>query len=149
MALKAVIDTNIFINVKNREEPHYAPSKAVLDKVDEGALKGVVSTIVIAEMCSGYHAAGELRGKDDFLTHIISSQNYIVVEVTVRIADEAGRIRASTGLRLPDALIVASGLREKAEYLVTYDEALGKAESLIKIVTAKEMMSKLKSESNG
>lgn len=141
--MKAVIDTNIFIHVKNREEPYYIPSKAILDKIDEGALEGVISTIVIAEMSSGYHAAGELREKDEFLTHIVSSQNYRVVEVTVGIADEAGRIRASTGLRLPDALIVASGLKEQAEYLVTYDESLRKADNHIKIATAKEMMSEL------
>ena len=143
MALKVLIDTNVFITVKNREEPHCASAKAVFDKIDEGALRGVISTIVLAEMCSGYYASGEEREKDEFLTHILASPNYRVVEVTVGIADEAGRIRASTGLRLPDALIFASGLREKADFFITYDESLRKADSLIKTVTAEELIHRL------
>jgi predicted nucleic acid-binding protein len=94
-------------------------------------------------MCSGYYVSGEEREKDEFLTHILSSPNYRVVEVTVSIADEAGRIRASTGLRLPDALIFASGLREKADFLITYDESLRKADSLIRTVTAEEIIRRL------
>ena len=145
MALKVVIDTNIFISIKNKE-PYMIGSREVLDKIDEGTLKGIVSTIAIAEMCSGYYAAGELKEKDEFLMHILTSPNYGVVDVTATIADEAGRIRASTGLRLPDALIVATGLREKADYLVTYDETLRKAGKLIKIASAKEMVAKLKGQ---
>jgi predicted nucleic acid-binding protein len=143
MALKVVVDTNIFISVKNKEEPYYSSSKAVLDKVDEGVLRGIVSTIILAEICSGYYAAGELEEKDEFLTHILTSPNYTIADVTVGVADEAGRIRANTKLRLPDAIIVASGLKEKADYIVTYDEQLKKAGSLIKVVTAEEILDKL------
>ena len=137
MALKVAVDTNIFLNVKNREEPYYGPSKAILDNIDESALKAILSTVVVAEMCYVYHAAGELKEKDDFLTHVLTSPNYTPVEISVDVADEAGRIRAVTGLRLPDALIVASGLSEKADYLVTYNDTLRKAKNLIKTVTAK------------
>jgi hypothetical protein len=45
-------------------------SKAILGRIDSGPLRCVVSTVVIAAMCAGYHLAGETEGKDDFLTHI-------------------------------------------------------------------------------
>lgn len=143
MAVRVSIDTNIFVSVKNREEPYYGPSRAVLDMADEGTLEGVVPTVVVAEICSGYHTAGELKGKDEFLTHILTSPNYVVAEVSVEIADEAGRIRAETGLKLPDALIVASGLKMKADYLITYDESLREADSYIEAITAGELVEML------
>ena len=143
MAVRVSIDTNVFVSVKNREEPYHGPSRTVLDMVDEGALEGVVSTVVVAEICSGYHIAGELKEKDEFLTHILTSPNYVVAEVSVSIADEAGRIRAETGLKLPDALIVASGLKMKADYLITYDESLRGADSYIEAITAGELVEML------
>ena len=84
------IDTNVFIDVKNKE-PSYSFSKQVLDWIDEGRVKGVVSTVVIAEMCAGYYETKELREKDDFLTDLLSSPNYEVVEVSAGVAGEAGR----------------------------------------------------------
>ncbi len=143
MAVRVSIDTNIFVSVKNREEPYCGPSRAVLDMADEGTLEGVVSTVVVAEICSGYHTAGELKEKDEFLTHILTSPNYVVAEVSVDVADEAGRIRAETGLKLPDALIVASGLKMKADYLITYDESLREADSYIEAITAGELVEML------
>jgi len=115
MGIAVVLDTNVFINVKNKEEPYYPSSKKILDWIDEGRMKGIVSTIVVAEMCSGFYEADEIREKEDFLTHISGSQTYQIKEVSLSIADEAGRIRSSKGLRLPDSIIVATGLREGAK----------------------------------
>ena len=137
--LIVALDTNIFIEVKNKE-PDYEFSKRILDWIDSGALRCVVSTVLLAEVCAGYHAAGELNEKDDFLTHIFSSQNYDVMELSAGRADEAGRVRAVTELRLPDAIIIASALKGRAEYLVSNDLSLKKAMGLIKVVTAREFV---------
>ncbi len=137
--MNVIIDTNVFIQVKNKE-PANEFSKRVLDWIDEGRLKSVVSTVVIAEMCAGYHAAGELQEKDDFLTHVLTSANCEVVDVSASVADEAGRIRAVTELRLPDALILASGLKRGAECLITNDISIKKADRLIKVLTPKEFV---------
>lgn len=143
--MNVIIDTNIFIEVKNKE-PAYEFSKRVLDWIDEGRLKSVVSTVVIAEMCTGYHAAGELKEKDDFLTHLLTSTNCEIVDVSAGVADEAGRIRAVTGLRLPDALILASGLKRRAECFITNDASLKKADKRIKVLTPKEFVEYLEGQ---
>ena len=139
------IDTNVFIDVKNKE-PSYSFSKQVLDWIDEGRVKGVVSTVVVAEMCAGYYETKELREKDDFLTHLLSSPNYEVVEVSAGVADEAGRIRAITGLRLPDALIVASGLKRRGKHLVSNDASLKRANEFINVLTPREFVEVLEAE---
>jgi len=137
--LNVSLDTNIFIDVKNKE-PNHEFSKRVLDWIDSGELKCIISTVPVAEMCAGYHSAGELKEKEDFLTHIISSQNYQVVQLSVGLADEAGRIRAATELRLPDAIIVASALKGGAECLISNDLSLKKAAEFLKVITAREFV---------
>jgi len=72
VGITVVLDTNIFLNVKNREEPYLEPSRRVLDAVDEGKLRAVVSVISIAELCSGYYSAGDERGKQELIMHLVS-----------------------------------------------------------------------------
>ena len=96
---------------------------------------------MIAEICSGYYLTREIDEKEEFLIHLLSSQNYEVVEVTVRVADEAARIRSETGLRLPDAIIVATGRLTKAKYVVTNDtDSFKKASLTIGVRTPKEFI---------
>jgi len=64
MGIKVVLDADIFLNVKNREESYYESSKRVLDVVDDGRLHAVVSVVSIAELCAGYYSArDEAEGK--------------------------------------------------------------------------------------
>lgn len=133
------VDTNVFVEVLNKE-PSSASSREILDRIDSGALKCAVSTVAIAEVCAGYHLAGEIDEKDDFLTHIQASQNYRIIELSVGIADQAGKIRAETGLKLPDAIIVASAIKDSSESLVSNDESLKKAKGLVKVVAPREFV---------
>jgi predicted nucleic acid-binding protein len=140
MALKAVLDTNIFLNVINQEEPFFSDSSALLDLVDDGRFFGVVSTISVAELSVGYYAAGDEAGLRRFLLHILSSENYQLVDVDSNVAELAGKIRTETGLRLPDALIIASGLKAGADSVVTGDEELKRAEKILKSVSPSEFL---------
>ena len=89
----AAIDTNIFVSVINKERDSIQ-SKKVLDWIDEGRVRGIVSTIVIAEICSGYEESGNSKEKYEFLTHVLGSANYEIADVTVPIALDAGNLRA-------------------------------------------------------
>jgi len=140
MALKAVLDTNIFLNVINQEEPFFSDSSALLDLVDDGRFFGVVSTISVAELSVGYYAAGDEAGLRRFLLHLLSSENYQLVDVDSNVAELAGKIRNETGLRLPDALIIASGLKAGADHVVTGDEEFKRAEKILKSVSPSEFL---------
>ena len=140
MAQRVIIDTNVFLNVINREEPHFSPSKELLDLVDAGKVKAVVSVITIAELSTGFYLMGDERGRREFLLHVMSSEDYKVAPVDVGVADSAGRIRAETGLRLPDSIIVSSGLKERVDLIVTYDEGFKVAGEYITSATPEEMV---------
>jgi predicted nucleic acid-binding protein len=122
-----VLDTDIFINAMNVEESHSQSSSALLDLVDAGEVKAVVSTITLAELAAGYYIKGDEKEWRELMLHILASRNYRVINLDASMADSAGRLKAETGLRLPDAIVASSGLGEGAEYVVTLDEGFRKA----------------------
>lgn len=95
----------------------------------------IIPTLVIAELSAGFHIFGDLERKEEVLTHFKTSPNYITASLTFELADLAGRIRADTGLRLPDAILVATGVQTGAEYIVSYDSELKRADQYIKALT--------------
>jgi predicted nucleic acid-binding protein len=143
VALKFSIDTNVFLNVKNKEDPYYQYSKRILQLIDDGELQGVVPAIVVAELCAGYHEFNELTEKDELLAQLRTNPNYEIVNLDLEVADEAGRIRAVTHLRLPDAILVASSLIAEAPILVTHDDQLAKAQPLIRVLAAERALKEL------
>jgi predicted nucleic acid-binding protein len=143
VALKFSIDTNIFLNVKNKEDPYYQYSKRILQLIDDGELQGVVPAIVVAELCAGYHEFHELTEKDELLTQLRTNPNYEIIKLDLDVADEAGRVRTATSLRLPDAILVASSLIANAPILVTHDEQLAKAQPLIRVLAAEQALKEL------
>lgn len=135
MARTIALDTSVFINAMNSGEPQSQSSSALLDLVDSGEVKAVVSAITLTELAAGYYAKGDEKGWRELMLHVLASANYRVVDLDVSMADAAGRLKAGTGLRLPDAIIASSGLGEDAECVVTLDEDFSKASSLIRGLT--------------
>lgn len=139
--MEIVVDANVFLNVKNKEEPFYSYSERVLNSIDEGRNRAILSTVVIAEICCGYYQTGESKDKDEFILHVSSSQNYHVMDVNTMIADQAAYVRSKTGMKLPDAIIVATGIIGKAKRIITNDkDSFKKAARLTKVQTSKEFV---------
>jgi len=140
--MKITIDTNIFINVKEVEEPFFKYSSKILDAIEVGELKGVISIITIAELCVGYYNINKLKEKDEYLSSIYSQDNYTIVNLDRVLADQSAKIRSETNLRLPDSIIVATSLKEKAFPLISNDEKFDRAEKFIKTCTSEEFCKK-------
>ncbi|MEM1577022.1 MAG: PIN domain-containing protein [Archaeoglobaceae archaeon] len=58
--LRVCLDTNVFIEVKNREEG-YEYCERILDAIDDGLIEAFVSPIVISEVLVGFY-----RNKEEF-----------------------------------------------------------------------------------
>lgn len=136
--MKITIDTNIFINVKEEEEPFFEYSAKILDAIEDGQLKGVISIITIAELCVGYHNINKPKEKDEYISKLYSQDNYIIVNLDRRLADQSAKIRSETNLRLPDSFIVAASLHEKVSFLISNDGKFNRVKNLIKICTSEE-----------
>jgi len=136
--MKITIDTNIFINVKEEEEPFFEYSSKILDAIEDGQLKGVISIITIAELCVGYYNINKPKEKDEYISKLYSQDNYIIVNLDRGLADQSAKIRSETNLRLPDSIIVAASLHEKVSFLISNDEKFNRVKNLIKICTSEE-----------
>lgn len=143
MAKTVVLDTNIFLNVKNKEEPYYASSVKVLEAIESGKIRGIVSVVTIAEMCSGYNEAGQEKEKTDFLDHLLATSSFMIMPLDAGLADYAGMIRAQTKLTLPDAIIIASGIKSGATAIITHDREFIRSSNPLKVLQAKDLLKEI------
>jgi predicted nucleic acid-binding protein len=135
----AVIDSSVFIGAKDPDEPEYKDCLRVLQLVDQQRVRGLVSTITIAEVAAGYYLEGDTEGRQEFLSYLRASHRITVVPVDLEVAEVAARVRSEVSLRLPDALIVATALHRGAECVVTHDREFTKAAHIVPTSTAKTL----------
>lgn len=119
--MKVNLDTNVFIAIKNKEE-NFMYCEKILDAIDENQFKGIISTIVLAEVLVGFYQNNEIEEADRFLSKVIL--NYSIIPVDTRISQKAAQIRAQYQISLPDAIISASTILSDSEAFITYDKPL-------------------------
>ena len=145
MGMNITLDTNIFLNVKNKEKPFYSYSNLILEEIDneKSILHGIISIISLTELSLGYYKNKEIIEKDEFISGLYSNIKYKIRDLNINIADKAAEIRSQINLKLPDCIIIATALIENSEILITNDiEFKNKAESLIKIYNSQDFYEK-------
>jgi len=93
----------------------------------EGTLQLAVSTVTLSEVLAGPLAAGEEAIARRYRAML---ESWGVVDLTADIAEQAARARSQYGLKLPDAVQLATALAINADALVTHDRAFGKVRGL-------------------
>jgi predicted nucleic acid-binding protein len=106
-----------------------------MDRIDDGGLTALVSTISIAEIRAGLEPAEAKAVWQAILSHLLTSPNYRVEAIDSSIAELAGEIRERNRLSLPDALIIATGKLRGAEFVITQDRQLGRRQSVLGVRT--------------
>jgi predicted nucleic acid-binding protein len=112
----ALLDTSIVIAALNRDDAlHRAASQAVRAERDRHAL--AISALTYAELLVGPLRTGEraLAVVERFAAQVR------IVDLSAPIARLAAELRSTRGLKLPDAVIIANGLRLQAAVIVTAD----------------------------
>jgi predicted nucleic acid-binding protein len=111
----ALLDTSIVIAVLNRDDAlHEAASQAVRAERDRNTL--AISALTYAELLVGPIRAGgqALEVVERFVAQVR------IIDLSPEIARLAAEERATRGLKLPDAVIVATGLL-RADVILTAD----------------------------
>jgi predicted nucleic acid-binding protein len=112
----ALLDSSIVIGALNRDDAiHEAASRAVRAERDRHAL--AISALTYAEILVGPLRAG---GRAVAVLERFAAQVRIVV-LSPDIVRLAAELRAARGLKLPDAVILATGLRLGADVILTAD----------------------------
>jgi predicted nucleic acid-binding protein len=111
----ALLDTSIVVGALNRDDAlHAAASRAVRAEREQHAL--AISALTYAEILLGPLRAG---GRAVEIVERFAAQVRIV-DLSPEIARLAAGLRAGRGLKLPDAVVVATGMRV-ADVIVTAD----------------------------
>jgi predicted nucleic acid-binding protein len=113
-----LLDSSFLIALFTQKDIHH--QSAV--EADSGQSKLIASTITLSEVMAGAFSAKIDTLVEPLLARTISE----FIAVDQAIARESGRIRAESGLKLPDAIICATARLHKAE-LWTFDAKLAKA----------------------
>lgn len=121
---RLMLDTSALIAFHNEGEHVHALCKHLFSRIEQpdDPLHGFYSVISAAELLVRPMRVGPAQHAymHAFLT---SFPNLTVLPVDLTVAIQAATVRASTNLRLPDALIVASGLLAGCQAIVSNDDA--------------------------
>jgi len=100
---------------------HFAPW---FEAAVQGEIHLAMSTITLAEVVTGPLQLGNelLAAQYEQVLGTLCT----VLPVTQQVAMQAARIRAAHGLRLPDAMVVATAIGCSAQALLTHDKAFAK-----------------------
>ena len=142
--MKVVLDTNVFLNVKNKEKLFYPYSKEILKAVDNNNndIQAIISIISITELCIGYYKNNEIIEKNEFISGLLSNKNYKICEYDLNLADKTADLRSKLNLKLPDCMIIATALIENSKCLITNDIEFKKAEKFLVIHSSQEFCEK-------
>lgn len=129
-----VLDTNVVIALLSRTDPLHDPAREAVEKWEYAGAAFGLSAVSWAELTVGAARRGE-PGRAVLAAFADASIDQIV-PVDEQIGTFAGLLRAQDlTLRLPDALVIATGLRSGAEALLTGDKRLSRhAPDLIEVV---------------
>ncbi|HSV59428.1 MAG TPA: type II toxin-antitoxin system VapC family toxin [Variovorax sp.] len=118
------------------DHPEFAPRfEGLFEAYEQGQVQIAISTIAIAEVLAGPFK----HGKDVLAKRYETALGgFEVVPVSQEIAVTSARLRAATGLRLPDALQAATALQIGAVALVTHDRDFSRLEGLRVLTGAAE-----------
>jgi predicted nucleic acid-binding protein len=122
-----VVDTAPLIYLLE-DHPRFAKRfEGLFEAAERDEVQLAVSSISVAEVL-----VGPLKlGRDALAKRYEKAMGaFEVVPVTLEISVTAARLRAATGLRLPDALLAATALEIGAAALVTHDRDFSRLKGL-------------------
>jgi predicted nucleic acid-binding protein len=132
--MKACLDTNVLIYFLEGIEPQASKVEKILSSFMESKNEGLVSTVTVAEVLVGAYKSDEAKATEvKRLLDDLTLNSFKIVPVTFEIADLAANLRAKRSGRLPDALIVATALSQKADCLYSEDKDFQRFHQEIKI----------------
>lgn len=122
-----VVDSAPLICMLDGRPEFAAPFEGLFELHAQGLVQIAISTIVVAEVLAGPFKHGQQVLARRYERALGAFE---IVPVSQQIAVTAASVRASFGLRLPDALQAATALEVGAVALVTHDRDFSRLEGL-------------------
>lgn len=127
------IDSSAFIGFAEARSPWMRVLTRIFDSIDDGQMKGVTTTVTLAEVL--YHAklTGDATQEEAYRT-LLSWPGMNLVSVDRAVAEAAADLRVRYNFKTPDALQVATALQAGCQAFLTGDAELARARGDLKIL---------------
>ena len=115
------LDTMVF-SYHLSDHPDYAPLSAIiLQAIESGDVVGLTTTITLAELLTVPAKAQNHRAMQEYELYLTHFPNLRLIPLDEDLAREAALVRASTRLRMPDAIQIAAARLSRAAAIITND----------------------------
>jgi predicted nucleic acid-binding protein len=136
---KIGIDTMLFIYLFEDNEDFSDICAVILREIECGNKKGITSSITLLEILVKPKRDGNLAAVTDYKEVLTAFPNLDIVNVDQEIADIASTLRASYSIKTPDAIQIATSIKEGCTAFITNDHALKRIEE-IEVIVLRDLM---------
>jgi predicted nucleic acid-binding protein len=116
------IDTMVFIHLLDAHPRYVEFATALFTAIEQGQLRGVTSTLTLAEILTAPAQKANVQALRDYELYLTNFPNLEIVPLQLDVARAIATVRASTQLKLPDALQIATALVAGADVIVSNDK---------------------------
>lgn len=117
------LDTSVWIYHFEGSAAYGRPADSVLEAVSEGRIAAVASELVLLELLVAPLKKGAQDVADEIEMTLLHFPHLQLAPVTRSVLVRAAEIRATYGLRAPDAIMVATAVDSGSTLAVTNDDA--------------------------
>jgi predicted nucleic acid-binding protein len=123
---RVYLDANLFIYAVEQISPFASHVETLFQAADQGQIVLVTSLLTLAEtLVMPYRQTDHILAMTYRELFTLSPPGLYVTPLSAQILDRAARLRAATSsLRLPDAIHLATALAEQCDLVVTNDRRL-------------------------
>lgn len=118
--------SGMIAHLARSESVSVAANEVVDGLIATGRNDAVISTVTVSELLARPLVAGR-SAVDRLLGFFDSLDDLQIRAVDFLVAAEAARIRADTGIPLPDAIVIATAVLTSSQVLVTNDRRMAEA----------------------
>jgi predicted nucleic acid-binding protein len=126
---RILLDSVSIVYYIERNPTYFAAASEWMERVNAGRLTAAASALLLAEVLVPAYRAGNPAAARQARAALERIPNFELLEVTAAVSEVAARLRAEHNLRTPDALHVATALRDGADWIVTNDRRLRRVEA--------------------
>ena len=118
------LDTNIFVYALEGFERFEPALSELFKEIQDGRIKAITSELTLAEVLVKPLADGKTEVCAAYTAAIQDSEGLEVAPVTREVLIEAAGIRAKIGVRLPDAIHMATAILSGCRSFLTNDRSI-------------------------
>ena len=118
------LDANVFIYVVEEAPLYLGAIQPLFEAVERGDARAVTSEITLAEVLVHPLRAGDAEREAAFSRSVRTRGGLVVAPVSRAVLVEAARLRATTRMKLPDAIHAATARLSGCTVLLTNDAGI-------------------------